>query len=111
MITLTPGIKSSLLLARIKNIIYYRLEVEPKDPERIRCQYQPVLRKLRKDILDILPEIMDDKETYQTLDEVVQIIPPTVKTENCLEVIQELCQVIRKKNEENRDMTNMSKRN
>ena len=40
--------RADLVLKRIRNIIYYRLEVEPKDPTRRRCQYLHVLREIRK---------------------------------------------------------------
>lgn len=77
--------------AKLRNIIYYRLEVEPTVPERFRGQYMHILRQYRKDVLVLmseLPESMSDD--YEWLKRTVNLIPPKVKTDDCLGVIESL---------------------
>jgi hypothetical protein len=81
----------SLLFAKIRNIIYYRTEVEIKDPTRIRCQYMHILRGTREEICSLLryrEEI--STEINKILEDLLELIPRKVKTEECLDIILKL---------------------
>lgn len=89
--------KIGYIVARIRNIIYYRLTVEPSDPIRYRAQYMHVLRNLRKDILGLLSEL-DKEDTIRRawFSKVVDIIPPSVKSEFCYDVIRQINDFVEK---------------
>ena len=83
--------------AKLRNIIYYRLEVEPTEIERFRCQYMHILRKYRKDTIELLGRIKSELKfmpdlglDYEFLSQAVNMISPKVKTEGCLETIKNL---------------------
>lgn len=89
--------KIGYIVARIRNIIYYRLTVEPSDPIRYRAQYLHVLRNLRKDILGLLGELEPGDTVRRTwLSKVVDIIPPSVKSEFCYDVIRQVNDFVEK---------------
>lgn len=85
------------IVARIRNIIYYRLTIEPSDPIRYRAQYMHVLRNLRKNILGLLSE-MSEEDTIRRiwLSRIVDIIPPSVKSEFCYDVIRQINDFVEK---------------
>lgn len=76
--------------AKLRNIIYYRLVIEPTEPERFRCQYMHVLRRFRKDTVQLLKETDRDDPDWEFLNKAVSLIDPKVRTEDCLETIKEL---------------------
>lgn len=81
----------NLLFAKIRNIIYYRTEVEVKDPTRIRCQYMHVLRGTREEICVLLREPEElNIDTKNILEDLLELIPRKVKTDECLGVILKL---------------------
>lgn len=89
--------KIGYIVARIRNIIYYRLTIEPSDPIRYRAQYMHVLRNLRKDILDLLSEMSEEDTIRRTwLSRIVDIIPPSVKSEFCYDVIRQINDLVEK---------------
>lgn len=89
--------KIGYIVARIRNIIYYRLTIEPSDPIRYRAQYMHVLRNLRKDILGLLSELdIRDSVRRAWLSKVVEIIPPSVKSEFCYDVIRQVNDFVEK---------------
>lgn len=74
--------RADLVLKRIRNIIYYRLEVEPKDPTRGRCQYLHILKEIRKELeyltkfndfvglkgyLSCIPEDIDSEDVWDAI--------------------------------------------
>lgn len=76
--------------AKLRNIIYYRLVIEPTEAERFRCQYMHVLRKFRKDTVQLLKETDRNDPDWEFLNKAVSLINPKVRTEDCLETIKEL---------------------
>lgn len=56
---MTTEEKIKYTLAKIRNLVYYRLEVEPRDPNRYRCQYMHVLRDLKKRLQELHKETRD----------------------------------------------------
>ena len=89
--------KIGYIVARIRNIIYYRLAIEPSDPIRYRAQYMHVLRNLRKDILGLLSELkLGDTGRRIWLSRIVEIIPPSVKSEFCYDVIRQINDFVEK---------------
>lgn len=80
----------SLLYSRLRNIIYYRLSVEPKYPERLRCQYMHILRSTREDLINLLNSPGISKEDYNVILDIVRLIPPKVKDEECYSTILNL---------------------
>jgi len=81
-------LKTKLLKAKIRNIIYYRLEVEPLRPERKgRAQYIHILRKLRNDINELLINPDIEKDVREYFSPFLSIIPEKIKSSQCLEVI------------------------
>lgn len=80
----------SLLYSRLRNIIYYRLSVEPKYPERLRCQYIHILRLTREDLISLLNSPGISKEDYDTFLDIVRLIPPKIKDEECYSTILNL---------------------
>lgn len=85
--------------AKLRNIVYYRLSVEPIMKERFRCQYMHVLRQFRKDNLALLERIAEShnpefKEDYILLSKAVDMISPKIKTEECLSTIKNLSSLL-----------------
>lgn len=76
--------------AKVKNIIYYRLEVEPKIDTRYRCQYMPVLRLLRKQAAGIINDLPKNHPDYNYISGVVSLINPKVMPNECLQTIVNL---------------------
>ena len=74
--------RADLVLKRIRNIIYYRLEVEPKDPTRRRCQYLHVLREIRKE----LEELTKDSN-FERLKGYLSCIPENIESEDVWDAI------------------------
>lgn len=70
-------------------MIYYRLCVEPKDPTRIRCQYMHILRRVRKELLEVADDLEDSK-TKELLTGLANIIPVKVKSNECFDIINKL---------------------
>ena len=91
---MTQNLQQRVKLAKCKlrNIIYYRLEVEPTVPERFRAQYMHVLREFRKEALELVSKFDDgtSEEDYKWLSSAIKLIPPKVKTEECIDVIKNL---------------------
>lgn len=74
--------RANLVLRRIRNIIYYRLEVEPKDPTRGRCQYFHILREVRKEL-----EYLTKFPKFEELKGYLSRIPENFESENTWDVI------------------------
>ena len=77
--------KIKYTLAKIRNIAYYRLEVEPRDPDRYRCQYMHVIRDLKKRLLELYKETEDLWWLGAA-----NLINLKVKTDECLDTIYTL---------------------
>ena len=69
--------RADLVLKRIRNIIYYRLEVEPKDPTRGRCQYLHLLREIRKEL-----EELTEYSNFESLKGYLSCIPEDIDSED-----------------------------
>lgn len=82
--------KIKYTLAKVRNIAYYRLEVEPRDPNRYRCQYMHVLRNLKKTLLEIAEETQD-----QWWIGLANIISQKVRTDECLDTIYSLQEYVK----------------
>ena len=82
--------KIGYIVARIRNIIYYRLTVEPSDPIRYRAQYMHVLRNLRKDLLSLA----DNRSTW--FRDIISIIPAKVKSEFCFDIVRQINDYVEK---------------
>lgn len=86
--------------AKLRNIIYYRLQVEPTVPDRFRCQYMHILRQYRKEAVWLLGEIekyqeaTGDMTTFSGDINFFKVssgmINPKVKSEECLNTIKNL---------------------
>lgn len=89
-------IKIRYIIARIRNIIYYVLEVDKNDPTRQRAQYLHVLRNLRKDLLDLLGELskMDTRRFW--FNSIVNLIDPKIKSEFCIETVRRIKEFVNK---------------
>lgn len=83
-------------LAKIRNIAYYRLEVEPRDPLRYRCQYMHVIRDLKKRLFEIYNETQD-----QWWLGAANLIDLKVKTDECLDTIYNLRDYVKSREQEN----------
>lgn len=85
------------ILARIRNIIYYR-----RIDNRPRCQYIHVVRGLRQDTRTLslsLPDIDKYSEIKELFGKIVRTIPPKVKSEECEEVIMKIAEITMSKEE------------
>lgn len=82
---MTTEEKIRYTLAKIRNIAYYRLEVEPRDPNRYRCQYMHVIRTLKQTLLEIYKETNDGWWLGAA-----DIISDKVRTDECLDTIYKL---------------------
>ena len=80
----------SLIIAKLRNIVYYRLNVEPLDPERRRCQYMHILRILRSDIKKYLEIPGRPQQQVDILKGILKIIPRGVTNSQAFEVILNL---------------------
>ena len=77
--------------AKIRNIIYYRLEVEETMLDvRYRMQYLHVLRQYRKSLLPLVDEMSDQDPRKEFFLDMINIISPKVKSNECKETIQNL---------------------
>lgn len=74
--------RADLVLKRIRNIIYYRLEVEPKDPTRGRCQYLHLLREVRKEL-----EELTEYSNFESLKGYLSCIPEDIDSEDVWDAI------------------------
>ena len=74
--------RANLVLRRIRNIIYYRLEVEPKDPTRRRCQYLHLLREIRKEL-----EELTEYPNFEALKGYLSCIPKNIESEDVWDAI------------------------
>lgn len=75
--------------AKVRNIIYYRLEVEPTIEERFRCQYIRVIRGLRRQIEEFYGSLPEGKnKTF--FSGILNIIDPKIKSNECLSTIIEM---------------------
>lgn len=74
--------RADLVLKRIRNIIYYRLEVEPKDPTRGRCQYLHLLREVRKEL-----EELTKYPNFESLKGYLSCIPEDIDSEDVWDAI------------------------
>lgn len=75
--------------AKIRNIIYYRLEVEETMLDvRYRMQYLHVLRQYRKSLLPLVDEMSDQDPRKEFFLDMINIISPKVKSNECKETIQ-----------------------
>lgn len=75
--------------AKIRNIPYYWEYDESLGESRSRKQYIHVLRGLRKQLLGLVEETIDEKD-LEKFKEIIELIPPKVKTEECKDVILKL---------------------
>lgn len=82
--------KKRYSIAKIRNIVYYRLYVDEKIEDRFRGQYMHVLRQYRKDTLLLLAELDQGDPTRGLLQELVGLISPKVKTNECLDTIERI---------------------
>lgn len=74
--------RADLVLKKIRNIIYYRLEVEPKDPTRRRCQYLHLLREVRKEL-----EELTKYPSFEGLKGYLSCIPENIESEDVWDAI------------------------
>lgn len=77
-------------IAKVRNIIHYRLDVEPTIDYRFRAQYLHVLRNYRKELLSIINDMEQGDLRVPYLLGMVRLINPKVKTDECLSTIQDL---------------------
>lgn len=78
------------ITAKVRNIIYYRLEVEPTIEYRFRAQYIHVLRNLRKDCISLLNDLENNDPKKNYILGIVRLIDPKVKSNECLSTIHDL---------------------
>lgn len=74
-------------LSKIRNIIYYRLEVEERlFEERYRCQYLHVLRKLRKDLIILINDLgkCPERDFFCSI---INVISSKIKPTECKEAV------------------------
>ena len=71
------------LKAKVRNMCYYRLSIEPKLKRGSRCQYMHVLREIRREALEL--EGLDSE-----IDRLPSLIPADVNTDTALEVIKNI---------------------
>jgi hypothetical protein len=83
-------------LAKLRNIIYYRLEVEPTIEYRFRAQYMHVLRNYRKEVVGIIRDMEETDTRKEYLLGIVRLIDPKIKTNECLSTIQDLKEYVEK---------------
>lgn len=88
--------KIGYIVARIRNIIYYRLTVEPSDPIRYRAQYIHVLRNLRKDLLGLVEDLSLTDNRAAWFRDIISIIPAKVKSEFCFDIIRQINDYVEK---------------
>ena len=88
MITVEDRIRYAI--ARIRNAIYYRLEVEENNKERYRCQYMHVLRGYRKLLLELVGDMDLSDPRIKLFEGMIEIIDPKVKSDECLSTIEDL---------------------
>lgn len=81
------------LKAKIRNVVYYRLDIEPTLDYRIRCQYIHILRTIRSEIVQILPDL-EEGDDKKVLIKIMDLINPKIKSGECEQVIQKICQVL-----------------
>ena len=80
------------ILARARNIIYYR-----RIDNRPRCQYIHTVRGLRQDTRTLslsLPNTEKYKDIKELFGRIVRTIPPKVKSEECEEVIMKVAEIL-----------------
>lgn len=80
------------ILARARNIIYYR-----GIDNRPRCQYIHTVRGLRQDTRTLslsLPDTEKYKDIKELFGRIVRTIPPKVKSEECEEVIMKIAEIL-----------------
>lgn len=80
-------------IAKIRNCIYYRLQVDESEelrPLSFRRQYMHVLRQYRKDLLGLIQEIPAGDSRREFFLEMTRIIDPKVKSNECLDTIERL---------------------
>jgi len=88
--------KIGYVVARIRNIIYYRLTVEPSDPIRYRAQYLHVLRNLRKDLLSLVEDLSPTDNRASWFRDIISIIPAKVKSEFCFDIVRQINDYVEK---------------
>ena len=81
--------------AKLRNIIYYRLEVEPTVPDRFRCQYMHILRSYRKEALVLAQDLKKVGRDNKFFWASVNMIDQKVKTEDCLSTIKKLAKLFK----------------
>lgn len=79
-----------LAIARGRNIIYYR-----ERDTRKRCQYLHVIRDFRKQLIYLKKQFTEeiDQDTQNLFQQLIQVIDPKVKSENCIQTIIEMKKV------------------
>lgn len=80
------------LLARGRNIIYYR-----RIDNRPRSQYIHAVRDYRKDVRNLslsLPDEEKYREIKETFKKIVLAIPPKVKSDDCEEMIMAIAEIL-----------------
>lgn len=75
--------KLCYLIAKVRNMCYYRLSIEPKLKREGRCQYTHILREIRKEALEL-------KGLNSEIDKLPSLIPAGVNTDTALEVIKNI---------------------
>lgn len=71
------------LKAKVRNMCYYRLSIEPKLKRESRCQYMHILREIRREALEL--EGLDPE-----IDKLPSLIPADVNTDTALEIIKNI---------------------
>lgn len=75
--------KLCYLKAKVRNMCYYRLSIEPKLKRESRCQYTHILREIRREALEL-------KGLDLEIDKLPFLIPANVNTDTALEVIKNI---------------------
>ena len=76
--------------AKVRNIVYYRLDVEENNAERYRCQYMHVLRQYRKLLVDLVNDLGPSDSRTGWFEGLIDIIDPKIKSNECLSTIEDL---------------------
>lgn len=88
MITIEDRVRYAI--ARIRNAIYYRLEVEEKTEERYRCQYIHVLRKYRKLLVELVGDMDPQDPRIALFQGMINLINPKIKSDECLSTLEDI---------------------
>ena len=76
--------------AKVRNIVYYRLEIEENNQERYRCQYMSVLRRYRESLVELIRDLGPNDPRTSWFIGLTNLIDPKVKSNECLSTIEDL---------------------